>query len=115
MYHIAVSFDVPEERRADFVAAALADGRDSAADEPGTLRFELIADSERPGRFYLNEAYEDERAFDLHCEGPHFARFFELIKDYAEGPTWLIKGNRIEDEQTATAAPTAPTPEEAAR
>ncbi|SFD06938.1 putative quinol monooxygenase [Streptomyces aidingensis] len=112
MYHIAVSFDVPEERRAEFVAAALQDGRDSAADEPGTLRFELIADAERPGRFYLNEAYEDERAFGLHCEGPHFARFFELIKDYAEGPAWLIRGTRIEDEQTAT---TAPAPEETVR
>jgi (4S)-4-hydroxy-5-phosphonooxypentane-2,3-dione isomerase len=100
MYHIAVHFDVPAERREEFVAAALEDGRNSAADEPGTRRFELIESSERPNRFYLNEAYDDEAAFDLHAEGPHFARFFDLIQDFADGPTWLIKGHRIDDPAT---------------
>ncbi|WP_214322949.1 putative quinol monooxygenase [Nonomuraea sediminis] len=101
MYHIAVSFDVPADRRAEFVAAALEDGRNSATDEPGTRRFELIADADNPNRFYLNEAYDDEAAFDVHAKGPHFARFFEIIQDFAEGPVWLIKGTRIEDKTTA--------------
>jgi hypothetical protein len=26
-----------------------------------------------------------------------FAKFFELIKEYVEGPTWLLKGSRGED------------------
>ncbi|WP_035847642.1 putative quinol monooxygenase [Kitasatospora azatica] len=97
MYQIAVAFEIPADRREEFIAAALEDGRNSAADEPGTLRFELVEDAEQPNRFYLNEAYTDEAAFDVHCEGPHFARFFELIKDYAEGPTWLVRGTRITD------------------
>jgi autoinducer 2-degrading protein len=97
VYHIAVYFDVPEAQREEFIAAALEDGRNSAADEPGTHRFELIEDAERPNRFYLNEAYEDAAAFDLHAKGPHFARFFEIIENFADGPTWLIKGTRIED------------------
>ncbi|GLZ78509.1 antibiotic biosynthesis monooxygenase [Actinorhabdospora filicis] len=97
MYHIAVSFDVPADRRDEFIAAALEDGRDSHAGEPGTLRFELITDADNPNRFYLNEAYTDKAAFDLHCEGPYFAKFFAIIEDFAEGPTWLIQGTTVDD------------------
>ena len=99
--HIAVHFDVQSEHREDFIAAALEDGRNSDADEPGTRRFELIVDEDNPNRFYLNEAYDDAAAFDLHAKGPHFARFFELISDYVEGPPWLIKGTLVEDEVNA--------------
>jgi (4S)-4-hydroxy-5-phosphonooxypentane-2,3-dione isomerase len=97
MYNIAVSFNVPPEHREDFIKAALKDGRDSGANEPGTVRFELIADETDPNKFYLNEAYEDLDAFDLHADGEHFKEFFAEIGAYAEGPTWLIKGNRVED------------------
>ncbi|MER5762132.1 putative quinol monooxygenase [Streptomyces sp. NPDC002082] len=103
MYHIAVSFDVPAERREQFVAAALADGRDSLADEPGTRRFELIEDAQDPNRFYLNEAYTDEAAFDAHCAGEHFARFFAVIEEFARGPVWLIRGTRVEQAAAVSA------------
>lgn len=107
MYHIAVHFDVQPEHREDFIAAALEDGRNSAADEPGTRRFELIVDEDNPNRFYLNEAYDDAQAFDAHTKGPHFDRFFELIKGYVEGPAWLIKGTRVDDQvRPPSAAPT---------
>ncbi|MGG3574290.1 putative quinol monooxygenase [Bacillus gobiensis] len=92
MYVIAVSFEIPAEHREDFKRAALQDGRDSSANEPGTLRFELIEEKDNPNRFYLNEAYEDEAAFELHCQGPYFKVFFDEISAYAQGPTWLIKG-----------------------
>lgn len=101
MYHIAVYFDVPADRREEFIAAALEDGRNSAVDEPGTRRFELIEDAEQPNRFYLNEAYDDPTAFDVHAHGPHFARFFSIIEEFAKGPTWLIKGTRIPDPHAA--------------
>jgi len=97
MFHIAVYFDVPADRRDAFIAAAHEDGRNSAADEPGTRRFELIQDAERPNRFYLNEAYDSAEAFDVHATGPHFERFFTIVGSFADGPTWLIKGTRIED------------------
>ncbi|GAA1965230.1 putative quinol monooxygenase [Catenulispora subtropica] len=103
MYHIAVSFDVPAEHHEAFIAAALEDGRNSAADEPGTRRFELIRDEEDPDRFYLNEAYDDPEAFQAHVDGKHFARFFEIISPFAVGPTWLIKGTTIEDPLAARA------------
>jgi autoinducer 2-degrading protein len=97
MYHIAVSFTIPAERREEFIEAALEDGRNSSADEPGTHRFELIADAEDPNLFYLNEAYADEEAFDVHCKGEHFTKFFAIIGEFAAGPTWLIKGTALVD------------------
>jgi quinol monooxygenase YgiN len=95
MYHIAVYFDVQPEHRQDFINAAIKDGQDSGANEPGTLRFELIRDDSDPNRFYLNEGYESEEAFDTHASGEHFKAFFAEITPYAQGPTWLIKGNRV--------------------
>ena len=97
MYHIAVSFEVPAEHHETFITAALEDGRNSAADEPGTRRFELIRDEDDPNKFYLNEAYDDAEAFQVHADGKHFARFFEIISPFAVGPVWLIKGTRVED------------------
>jgi len=44
MYPIVSCFDVPADRRQDFIAAALADGLGSIASEPGTVRFEVIQD-----------------------------------------------------------------------
>lgn len=96
MYHIAVYFDVQPEHRQDFISAAIKDGADSGANEPGTLRFELIQDESDPNRFYLNEGYQSEAAFDEHANGPYFKEFFAQITPYVQGPTWLIKGNRVE-------------------
>ncbi|MET9734936.1 putative quinol monooxygenase [Streptomyces sp. NPDC006458] len=101
MYTIAVSFTVPPERRQDFIDSALEDGRRSTADEPGTLAFDLIADPENPDRFYLYEAYADEAAFQTHCDGEHFATFFKAISEYADGPTWLMRGSRVEQPPAA--------------
>jgi len=97
MYNVAVHFDVAPENQEAFIAAALKDGRESGAHEPGTRRFELIRDESDPNRFYLNEAYDDLEAFNVHAEGPYFKEFFEAIGPIAVGPTWLIRGNRIED------------------
>ncbi|MFD0690258.1 putative quinol monooxygenase [Actinomadura fibrosa] len=105
MYHIAVYFDVPAERRQEFIEAALADGRDSGRDEPGTVRFELIRDESDPGRFYLNEAYTDQAAFAAHADGPHFKRFFDIVGEFADGPHWLIRGDRVPDPRVPGAAP----------
>jgi (4S)-4-hydroxy-5-phosphonooxypentane-2,3-dione isomerase len=95
MYHIASYFDVPADRREDFVAAAIEDGRDSVANEPGTLRFELIQDEKTPTRFYLDEAYADREAFEVHATGPHYAKFFSLIEGYLQSKCELIKGMTI--------------------
>ncbi|WP_433178232.1 VOC family protein [Actinoallomurus sp. CA-150999] len=106
MYHVAVYFDVKPGHVDEFIAAAQQDGRDSGANESGTLRFELIADENNPNRFYLNEGYESLEAFNSHAEGPYFKKFFEIITPLVEGgaPTWLIRGNRVQDQPQAQVA-----------
>jgi autoinducer 2-degrading protein len=93
VYQFVVSFTVQPERRADFVKIAQKTGRDSLANEPGSLRFEVLSDESDPDVFYLNEAYADAEAFNAHANGPYFGAFFAEASTYAEGPTWLMKAN----------------------
>ena len=97
MYQFAVSFTVPAERREDFIAEALRDARGSLADEPGCLRFDVLADPDDALRFYLNEAYEDEAALELHRAGENFQRFIKAVSEYADGPTRHFTGMTVED------------------
>ncbi|MGW6928754.1 putative quinol monooxygenase [Lentzea sp. NPDC054927] len=92
MFQFLVSFTVQPERRDDFVRVARKTAQDSLANEPGSLRFEVIADAENPDLFYLNEVYADLDAFNTHASGPYFGAFFAEATGYAEGPTWLMKG-----------------------
>ena len=34
---------------------------------------------------------------DAHAGGPYFAAFFAEASGYAEGPTWLMRGNVVAD------------------
>ncbi|MFD5899257.1 MULTISPECIES: putative quinol monooxygenase [unclassified Streptomyces] len=95
MYQFLVSFTVQPERREDFVRAARKTARESLANEPGSHRFEVIADEADPNLIYLNEVYADADAFNTHATGPYFAEFFADVSAYAEGPTWLMKGNLV--------------------
>ncbi|MFI5613566.1 putative quinol monooxygenase [Amycolatopsis sp. NPDC051903] len=97
MYQFLVSFTVRPEHRDDFVRAARKTARDSLANEPGSHRFEVIADEENPDVYYLNEVYADVEAFTAHAQGPYFGAFFAEAGAYAEGPTWLMKGHLVDD------------------
>lgn len=97
MFQFLVSFTVPPDHHDDFVRLAAKTARDSLANEPGSRRFEVIADVENPDVFYLNEVYADADAFTAHAEGPHFGAFFAEAGTYAEGPTWLMRGTLVGD------------------
>lgn len=103
MYQFLVSFTVQPEHRDDFVRAAGRTARASLANEPGSHRFEVIADEQNADVFYLNEVYEDVDAFHAHAGGPYFAAFFAEAGAYAQGPTWLMRGNLVTDEVSAPA------------
>jgi autoinducer 2-degrading protein len=96
MYQFVVSFTVQPEHREDFVKIARKTGRDSLANEPGSVRFEVLADESDPDVFYLNEAYADVEAFNAHASGPYFGAFFAEAGTYAEGPNWLMKASVLE-------------------
>lgn len=97
MHQFAVYFTVPAERREDFIAAALQNARGSLADEPGCLRFDVVADSDDPSLFHFDEAYRDEAAKDEHAAGPNFQRFMKAVSEYAKGPMFHFTGTRVED------------------
>ena len=101
MYQFLVSFTVQPEHRDDFVRAARKSGRDSLANEPGSLRFEVVADEQNPDVFYLNEAYADADAFNAHAGGPYFGAFFAEAGGYAEGPNWLMRGTLVGEQGLA--------------
>jgi (4S)-4-hydroxy-5-phosphonooxypentane-2,3-dione isomerase len=95
MYQFLVSFTVQPEHRDDFVRAARKTAHDSLANEPGSQRFEVIADEQDPNLFYLNEVYTDAEAFNAHAGGPYFGAFFAEASTYAQGPNWLMRGNLV--------------------
>jgi quinol monooxygenase YgiN len=103
MYEIVATFDVLPESREEFINAALQDGHDSRASEPGTRRFELIRDAgiedERTTeRFFLIEAYDNEAAFTEHENGPHYRTFIDGIAEFAkEDKSRLLRGARLDD------------------
>ncbi|MFC5802225.1 putative quinol monooxygenase [Streptomyces formicae] len=95
-YHVLVQFDVPPYKREDFVAAGLFDAEGSLANEPGTLRFEVIRDEDNPNRIYLDEVYTSRAAFEEHCRNETIKQFYEMVDSYALGPNFLFKGYRTE-------------------
>jgi (4S)-4-hydroxy-5-phosphonooxypentane-2,3-dione isomerase len=98
MYQFVVSFTVQPGHRDDFVVAAKKTARDSLANEPGSRRFEVLADESNPDVFYLNELYANVEAFNTHASGAYFGAFFTDVRNYAEGPTWLMRANSIGDD-----------------
>ena len=101
MFQFLVSFNVQPEHRDDFVRTAQKTARDSLANEPGSRRFEVLADEQDPNVFYLNEVYADADAFNAHAGGPYFGAFFAEANTYAEGPNWLMRGNLVGDKANA--------------
>ncbi|MFG2791774.1 hypothetical protein [Streptomyces sp. NPDC048419] len=49
-----------------------------------------------------NEVYADVDAFYTHANGACFAAVFAEASAYAEGPTWLMRGNVVGDNAAAT-------------
>ena len=101
MYQFLVSFTVQPEHRDDFVRAANKTAHDSLANEPGSRRFEVVADEANPSVFYLNEVYTDADAFNTHASGPYFGAFFAEVSTYAEGPAWLMRGTVVGEQVSA--------------
>jgi autoinducer 2-degrading protein len=95
-YHVLVQFDVPSDKRDAFAQAGLFDANGSLEKEPGTLRFEVIRDEHNRNRFYLDEVYESESAFQQHCQNETIKEFYKLIDSFAFGPVFLFKGYRVE-------------------
>ena len=53
----------------------LADNAREARKEPGCRQFEVLVDPKDRTKIVLFEVYDDERAFELHQQTPHFRKY----------------------------------------
>ncbi|MCA6220284.1 (4S)-4-hydroxy-5-phosphonooxypentane-2,3-dione isomerase [Photorhabdus antumapuensis] len=54
--------------------------------EEGNLRFDVLRDENIPTRFYIYEAYVDEKAAAAHKQTPHYLKCVEQLEFLISGP-----------------------------
>lgn len=59
-------------------------------DEPGNLRWDIWRDPARPGRFILDELYQDESAVAAHRATAHFKHYLSVIDTLAERQAFVV-------------------------
>lgn len=95
MYVLLVHVDVKPEHRDAFGAAAGAHARRARQNEPGTIRFDVIADESDPNRLHYYEAYVDKAAFDAHAKGESIATFRAETQGWSNGSAIIYRGETI--------------------
>ncbi len=68
-----------------FRAASVANA-EASNEEPGILRFDLLADEADPAHFMLVEVYRDVAASAAHKETEHYARWRDTVADMMARP-----------------------------
>lgn len=74
MVVLHVTVRVQPEHTVTFLDA-IRHNADSARDEPGCLRFDVIRDRDDPCAFYFYEVYRDDAALAAHRETDHFKTY----------------------------------------
>ncbi len=58
--------------------------------EPGNLRWDIWRDPARPGRFVLDELYQDETAVAAHRATAHFKHYLSMVNTLAERQAYVV-------------------------
>ncbi|AWT60237.1 MAG: (4S)-4-hydroxy-5-phosphonooxypentane-2,3-dione isomerase [Candidatus Moanabacter tarae] len=97
MYVIIAPIQIKEGKKAEFIQEMILDSKGSIENEPGCLTFDIIQDPDDLNRIWLYEVYEDEAAFKIHTETPHFIKWRDTVKDWSvECPVkTVIGGSKI--------------------
>lgn len=74
-YVITVDFLLERESRESFLARVRENAVLSLCREKGCRRFDVCVPRDGPAHVFLYEIYDDEAAFKLHLETPHFKSF----------------------------------------
>jgi autoinducer 2-degrading protein len=90
MWVVIAEFITTPEARDTFLAALVADGRESRAHEPGNVRFDVMIDPANPNRILVYEASKDLAAFEAHLRQPWFARYNETVQGLGAAVTRTI-------------------------
>ncbi|MDA1307839.1 MAG: putative quinol monooxygenase [Acidobacteria bacterium] len=68
---------------------------DSARNEPGCLRFDVVHDRDDPHWFYFYEVYRDDAALAAHRETPHFKAYIETATPWMAMPAERRLGTNV--------------------
>lgn len=75
-----------KEGEGNEVAGALREFSEAVRKEAGTLCWRLFKGQTEPERFFVLEAYEDERAFQAHASSEAFQSLVATLADKLEVP-----------------------------
>ncbi len=78
MFVVTVDIRVLPAQRAAFITAS-ADNHRGTRQEPGNLRFDVLANLTDTNRFALYEVYVDEAAFVAHQQTVHYRHWRETV------------------------------------
>lgn len=90
MYVHIVRIQSRIERTNDFISASLENARSTTANEPRTIRFDVLRDESNPNIIYLYEVYLDRAAYDNHRTMPHYQKWRDTVKDWFAAPIEII-------------------------
>lgn len=82
MFVITAEFRLQQDMLNAFMPLMLIQAEKSLSSEPGCLVFDVcLEQTDGEDVVFLYEVYEDEAAFDLHMETPHYLAFSETTSD----------------------------------
>ncbi|MEE8466657.1 MAG: putative quinol monooxygenase [Dehalococcoidia bacterium] len=86
MFALFVTVKIKPGHRDEFIEATMGDAIGSNNDEPGCLRFDVLADNNDPNTVYLYEVYKDREAWEVaHRAAPHYTKWRETVSDWFDG------------------------------
>jgi autoinducer 2-degrading protein len=85
-----VHIEVKEEFIEQFIEVTRRNHENSVR-EPGNFRFDILQDTDNPGKFVLYEAYESEDAAAAHKDTDHYATWRDTVGPWMAKPREGIK------------------------
>ena len=74
MFVLVVNLRIKPENVERFMAMVLANARE-ARNEPGCRQFDVLVDPQDKTQVMLYEVYNDDQAFEVHQQTPHFKKY----------------------------------------
>ena len=74
MFVLVVNIRIKAENVERFMPMVLANARE-ARTEPGCKQFDVLVDPQDKTQVMLFEVYNDEKAFEVHQQTPHFKKY----------------------------------------
>lgn len=81
--------------KSDELRMLLAGLVDPSRSEAGNLRYDLLQERNNPGRFVLDELYEDDHAVELHHATDHFQNYLSRISELATRNLMIVEPIKV--------------------